>query len=152
MAADDFVAMKTPPPSAWNSYDTLPEPAGQPALLEFGAGPLSKLRGFVSRHAIAAGLDPARTVDLVLVVNEVASNSVLHGGGNGTLRIWQDDGQLVCEVSDSGYFYERLAGSKRPPPDQEGGRGLWLANQLCDLVQVRSLPHGTVVRLHTRLR
>ena len=27
-------------------------------------------------------------------------------------------------------------------------RGLWLANQLCDLVQIRTLPAGTVVRLH----
>ena len=29
-----------------------------------------------------------------------------------------------------------------------GGRGLWLANRLCDLVQVRSGEQGTVVRLH----
>ena len=31
------------------------------------------------------------------------------------------------------------------------GHGLWLANQVCDLVQVRSFPTGTVVRLHLRL-
>lgn len=105
----------------------------------------------MSRHAIAAGLDPARAVDLVLVVNEVASNSLLHGGGSGTLRIWQEDGQLVCDVFDAGRFDWPLAGGQCPAPDQEGGRGLWLANQLCDLVQVRSLPGGTVVRLRTHL-
>ena len=33
---------------------------------------------------------------------------------------------------------------------QPGGYGLWLANQLCDLVQIRSLPAGTAVRLHMR--
>ena len=26
--------------------------------------------------------------------------------------------------------------------------GLWLASHLCDLVQIRTLPEGTVVRLH----
>jgi anti-sigma regulatory factor (Ser/Thr protein kinase) len=31
-----------------------------------------------------------------------------------------------------------------------GGYGLWLANQVCDLVQVRSSPAGTTVRLHVR--
>jgi hypothetical protein len=31
-----------------------------------------------------------------------------------------------------------------------GSAGLWLANQLCDLVQIRSFAAGTVVRLHMR--
>ena len=35
--------------------------------------------------------------------------------------------------------------------DRAGGRGLWIANQLCDLVQVRSGAAGTTVRLHARL-
>jgi len=34
-----------------------------------------------------------------------------------------------------------------PPLSTEGGRGLWLANQLCDLVQIRSAASGTAVRL-----
>ena len=34
--------------------------------------------------------------------------------------------------------------------DDGGGWGLWLANQLCDLVQLRTLPDGNVVRLHLR--
>jgi hypothetical protein len=33
----------------------------------------------------------------------------------------------------------------------EGGRGVWLANQLCDLVQIRSAPRSTQVRLHITL-
>lgn len=28
------------------------------------------------------------------------------------------------------------------------GRGLWLANEMCDLVQIRSSAHGTVIRVH----
>jgi hypothetical protein len=41
-------------------------------------------------------------------------------------------------------------GRTPPSPDQRAGRGLWLANQLCDLVQIRSTEAGTVVRLHMR--
>ena len=36
-------------------------------------------------------------------------------------------------------------GRMAPTP---AARGLWLANRLCDLVQVRSGEQGTVVRLH----
>ena len=36
----------------------------------------------------------------------------------------------------------------QPVLDQPGGRGLWLANQLCDLVQVRTFELGNVVRIH----
>ena len=32
-----------------------------------------------------------------------------------------------------------------------GGKGLWLVNQLCDLVQARTSHAGTVARLHMRL-
>jgi hypothetical protein len=39
----------------------------------------------------------------------------------------------------------------RPAAHAAGRRGLWLANQLCDLVQIRTLPSGTVVRLHMRI-
>jgi len=29
-----------------------------------------------------------------------------------------------------------------------GGHGLWLVNQLCDLVQMRTFASGSVVRVH----
>ena len=45
---------------------------------------------------------------------------------------------------------EPLVGRERPA-GPAGGYGLWLANQLCDLVQVRSFPAGSVVRLHMRV-
>lgn len=102
-------------------------------------------------QAAAAGLDPARTADLVLAVDEVATNSLRHGGGRGTLRIWRDAGALVCEVRDAGRLEDPMAGRERPAAERDRGRGLWMVNQLCDLVQLRSFPDGAAVRVHLYL-
>ena len=129
----------------------LPDLPGPPAELGFGSGSLTGLRDLVSRHAAAAGLDSSRAADLVLAVDELATNSLRHGGGRGTLRIWRDDGTLVCEVRDAGRIENPMAGRERPPPERDGGRGLWMVNQLCDLVQLRSFPDGVTVRVHMYL-
>lgn len=73
-----------------------------------------------------------------------------HGGGRGTLRIWQEPARLYCQVDDDGRITNPLVGRLRPDPDQLGGRGLWLANQACDLVQIRSTEAGTSVRVHIK--
>jgi anti-sigma regulatory factor (Ser/Thr protein kinase) len=130
-------------------YDRpLPEPPALRATLVFDIHGLPSIRRLVSREAARAGFTTRPIADLVLAVNEVATNSVQHGGGSGTLRIWRDGGVLVCEVRDRGHLDDPLADRRRPSPGQEGGRGLWLANQLCDLVQLRSFSSGTTVRLH----
>jgi anti-sigma regulatory factor (Ser/Thr protein kinase) len=108
---------------------------------------LGELRGYLAEHARCAGLDAARASDLVLAASEVATNSVLHGGGSGTLRVWRDDGCIGCDIRDEGRIDEPLVGRQRPDADQLSGRGIWLANQLCDLVQIRSAPTGSIVRL-----
>jgi anti-sigma regulatory factor (Ser/Thr protein kinase) len=104
------------------------------------------------RHDLAdlaryVGLSASQSEDLVLAASEIVTNSVRHGGGEGTLLAWIDGDSVVCEISDRGHITDPLVGRRRPPADEEGGRGLWLAHQLCDLVQVRSDPEGTVVRL-----
>jgi anti-sigma regulatory factor (Ser/Thr protein kinase) len=126
----------------------LPEPLGEPPEFSFGTGPMGGLRRLVARHALDAGLSSAKTSDLVLAVTEVAGNSLKHGGGEGVLRVWQDPATLYCEVRDQGYIRHPLVGREKPEPDTESGRGLWLVNQVCDLVQVRTNESGTVVRLH----
>jgi anti-sigma regulatory factor (Ser/Thr protein kinase) len=83
----------------------------------------------------------------VLAVHELATNSVRHGGGRGTCRLWRDGAALVCEVSDRGWITDPQAGRRRPAADQPGGRGLWLVHQLCDAVELRTSPSGTVVRV-----
>jgi anti-sigma regulatory factor (Ser/Thr protein kinase) len=132
--------------------EPLPEPDGRPDEMAFGERDLTVVRDFVARHAVDVGFDAEQTAELVLAVDECATNSLLHADGGGVLRIWQTQTALICEVRDQGRIRDPLVGRERPTPDQEGGFGLWLANQLCDLVQVRSFPTGSVVRLHLSRR
>jgi anti-sigma regulatory factor (Ser/Thr protein kinase) len=109
---------------------------------------IRQLRALVAERAASLGIGPDRGLDLAMAVHEIAVNSLRHGGGHGTLRIWSDEASLVCEVRDGGHIREPLVGRVRPDPRQVSGRGVWLANQLCDLVQIRSSAAGTQVRLH----
>lgn len=141
-----------PPPEAPGPFDgPLPEPSPVPDELAFGPGDLGEVRGLAYRQAMNAALEAARTSSLVLAVNELATNSVRHAGGRGTLRVWREPDALVCEVRDHGHFDSPLVGRERPEPLLLEGRGLWLVNQVCDLVQIRSSADGTVVRVRMDL-
>jgi anti-sigma regulatory factor (Ser/Thr protein kinase) len=131
--------------------EPLPEPASTPRELQFDGDALPVLRRFVSGLGASAGLEPDRVGDLVLALNEVATNSVRHGGGRGLLRVWREPDRLIGEVHDEGTIEDPLVGRSLPGADALTGHGLWIANQTCDLVQVRSFADGTVVRLHMRL-
>ena len=109
------------------------------------------LRAMVGERAQRLGIGGDRAADLVLAVHEIAVNSLRHGGGRGTLRLWVDDAALVCEITDRGHIEQPLIGRVRPTSEQLSGRGVWLANQLCDLVQIRSSAAGTTVRMHAAL-
>lgn len=128
--------------------DPLREPSRTPVELRFGPRELGQIRETVGRATRDAGLDDARADDLVVAVNEVATNSLRHGADQGRLRVWEEPHAVICEVSDNGCIDDPLADRRRPAPDAAGGRGLWIANGLCDLVQIRSSDSGTVVRLH----
>ena len=124
------------------------EPGTRPAHLRFGHHGLADVRRFVASTSRARGLPPARLADLVVAVNELATNTVCHGGGAGTVRMWEEGDSVVCEVSDAGHIAEALVGRRPPDAYGEDGRGLWMVHQLCDLVEMRSTAAGTVVRVH----
>jgi anti-sigma regulatory factor (Ser/Thr protein kinase) len=117
------------------------------AGFEFGRADLAEVRRRVEESAEAVGISPLDVAALVVAASELAANSVAHGGGCGTLRIWTEPGRLLIEIQDGGRIENQLAGRVRPLTTQQGGRGLWMANQLCDLVQIRSGEDGTAVRL-----
>jgi anti-sigma regulatory factor (Ser/Thr protein kinase) len=130
----------------------LPDPRGVAHRLEVGSGGgVDTARRSVQRWALQAGVGPVRADDLALAVHEVVVNSILHGGGSGLLQVWHEDDAFVCEVRDHGTLDNPLAGRSHPADEHVHGRGLWMVNQLCDLVQIRSTSEGTVVRLLTWL-
>jgi anti-sigma regulatory factor (Ser/Thr protein kinase) len=149
-ASHDSATFRDLPAIAAPFAEPLPEPPPGADRLPFASGTLAAVRRLVTLRAEGAGFPAARTGDLVLAVNEVATNSLRHGGGGGVLRIWQAADALICEITDGGRIADPLAGRRRPVSGQSGGHGLWLCNQICDLVQLRSLAAGSVVRLHTR--
>lgn len=119
--------------------------------MAFSREDLAEVRRLVERLADACGLRGPRCGDLVLAVDEAAANSVRHGAGRGSFLGWEQDGTIVCEIADRGSFGDVMAGRRTPASGATSGYGLWLANQLCDLVQIRSLAGGSVVRLHMRI-
>lgn len=128
-----------------------PAPAGEVRELAFDVRALACLRHAIAGWAGEEILDSGSAEDLVLAVNELASNSVRHGGGRGTLRYWREAQALVCEVHDAGHIEDPYVGRTRPGPDAHSGRGLWLVDQLCDEMQIRSSRAGTVVRVLKRV-
>jgi anti-sigma regulatory factor (Ser/Thr protein kinase) len=110
------------------------------------------VRGFALAAGLRAGLSRSRITDLVLAIGELAGNTLLHTDGTGTATIWATDEEVIGQIHDSGQITDRLAGTLRPDPTAPGTRrGLWLVHQVSDLVQVRSGPAGTTIRVHLRL-
>ncbi|MER7923102.1 anti-sigma factor RsbA family regulatory protein [Streptomyces sp. NPDC096057] len=127
--------------------EPLPHPPGA-ASVAFDAGELPKSRYFAVQEAERLGLAGIRLQDLTLAVAELTTNSVVHGGGSGTLRIWAEDERIVCEVRDQGQFKDALAGRRPASRDQPGGRGLLLVHHVADLVRVHTAPDGTTIRFY----
>jgi serine/threonine-protein kinase RsbW len=126
--------------------------APPPPLLseKFDQQLLTGLRHTVARQAAKAGLAGQRLDDFVLAVNEMMTNAVRYAGGGGILTLWGDDDRLECEVADEGPGIPAASlrtGHERPSTFAVSGRGLWLAQRLCDRVTIDTGPQGTVIRL-----
>ena len=119
--------------------------------LVFGLADLSDLRRLVKTRAMDSGLSTRRATDLAFACNEIATNAILHGRPPASLRIWRGDGQIVCEVADTGGgINDPAAGRVAPAADEPGGRGLWMARQLCDRLEIRDAI-GCKVSLQARV-
>jgi anti-sigma regulatory factor (Ser/Thr protein kinase) len=133
---------REPPPTAPNLFDRV-----------FGRDDITVVRHQISDSLSAVGFTGDRLHAFVLAVNEVITNVVLHAGGHGRIVLCTDGGSAWCTVTDSG------PGIPRPyltPPDvpetfEVGGRGIWLAYQLCDEVTMATGPIGTAIGLRMAL-
>ena len=112
---------------------------------------LVAIRAVVHRYALLAGLTEARAIDLTLAVSEVAANTVKHAKSPGSLNIWYDSKEIVCQIHDEGVITDPMAGRREPSLDAGGGHGLWIVNQVCDQVEIQSDETGTTIRLHMNL-
>jgi anti-sigma regulatory factor (Ser/Thr protein kinase) len=123
-----------------------PAPSGETVLDQrFDGDDLFALRSAIVAHA-AALVDEDTAEEMVLVAHELVTNAVRHGGGTGRLRMWAAGGRLWCEVSDQGpgLADPAFAGTRLPDPTVPGGRGLWIARTMSDLI-IGTGPGGTTV-------
>jgi anti-sigma regulatory factor (Ser/Thr protein kinase) len=130
----------TDPAGLIDAYNVpLPPPPVTAEEHNFSVGTLAHMRKLVS--AYATWLRREQIEDLVLAVNELATNSILHASGRGVLRMWREGDTVVCEVSDSGRGF---------PPSFTGlsGFGIVMVNLLCDLVRTHTSHSGTTVRVY----
>lgn len=130
---DDLLAADLPGPPETAEELALPADSGVVAAL-------------VTGHAAVADLGAERTWALSVAAQESAGCI----GAGGTLRVWAEPSAMVCELHDPRALDDPLAGRRPPGPDRPDPLGLWLANQVCDLVQVRTGPDGTSVRMVNR--
>ncbi len=129
----------------------LPSPPPDADVVEYRSD-LRQVRAMVTAAGERAGLAAAQVTDLMIAVSEVAANTLRHTRTGGVALAWRADGEVLCQVNDTGDISDPLAGLHRPPPGEPGGQGLWLVNQVCDLVEVRSTAAGTSVRMHMRIQ
>jgi phosphoserine phosphatase RsbU/P len=127
---------------------------------------LSPIRDYVKEAAASAGLDHTATYNLLLAVDEIATNVVLHGyeeaglQGNISVAAARQDDSLVIQLSDSGKSYDPFA--HRTPDDAGlckelsdrpiGGLGIMLAKDGVDDLQYESTDKGNVHRFVVRLK
>jgi anti-sigma regulatory factor (Ser/Thr protein kinase) len=154
---DSVIPSVRPAPGAESALSSAPPapPAGDPELLDrrFGRDEIAVLRREVYGRLTAAGLGGERLQGFVLAVNEVLTNVVLHAGGQGRAVLWLAGGSVWCAVSDGGPGIPARYLRRPEVPDtfDTGGRGIWLAHQLCDEVTVATGPIGTTIGLRIAL-
>jgi len=108
---------------------------------------LPHIRSHTRRWLAPLALNDDTEQDLVLAVNEAASNAIEHAylapgpADRLTVSFWTGPHQLYVEVADHGRW-------RRPNADPgHRGRGILLMQQLAESVSIQKSPDGTRVRL-----
>ncbi|GAA4964681.1 sensor histidine kinase [Actinoplanes utahensis] len=112
---------------------------------------LSRLRALLNAWAGDNGFAEESADDLVVTAVEIASNALCHAATPVRVRAWRHDDTLVVQCDDTaGIPIPATAGYHRPDTTGAlpGGRGLWLARQLADVVLIDSHAGRTSIRLH----
>lgn len=135
------------PTVLWRALGHLPGPPATAERLPVSTSMLGRLRGQARDYAEQVGLGGIRTTDLMIVVTELATNSIRYAATAGSAALWTHGRAVLAQFSDDGVITDPLVGRLAPDVHALGGRGLWLVNQVCDLVQIYSDATGTEIRI-----
>ena len=129
-----------------------PDPleATQPTLESDGLTDLAMLRHDIRTALAGAALSAEAVDDLVLAISELVTNAVVHGQPPVRVRLWSTSNRLLCTITDQGPGFDDPFAGYLPAGGNylaHGGRGLWLARQLCDRLDTYRTPEGFTVSL-----
>ncbi|MFI6484731.1 ATP-binding protein [Nonomuraea sp. NPDC050663] len=114
--------------------------------LAFRLADLPRVRQLTEESARRLGLAEAVIEDVVIAVNEVATNAVTHGEHHtAQLRLWIEEGSLLVEVHDTGSWTPPE--DRRPGPYATNGMGLWVARLLATEISFTSGSEGSAVTM-----
>lgn len=118
----DFLAGLLAPDPTWRLPDTvLVDPTVRAARLA------------AKDAAVRASLSEHQRDTLALAVSELVANALSHGAPPVTVETWIGERHIDVAVTDGGDGpSDPFVGLLRPPPDAEGGFGLWIVHQVCD--------------------
>jgi anti-sigma regulatory factor (Ser/Thr protein kinase) len=127
----------------------LPAPPADAQILGYKTS-LREVRDLVARHGTALSVAADRITNLIIAAGEITANTLRHTSAGGKFWVWHTGEEIICQVQDQGWIADPLAGRRRHSPE-DSGHGLWVVNQMCDLVEIRtSQAAGTIIRLHMR--
>ena len=143
-------------PDHLSPQEVLPRsPAPAPMVLgppdvrcTFGAWRCTRCGRASSTSLLAAGFGRDRAEDVVLAVNEVATNAVEHGAGRRRgLPVARPPTASCARCTTGACWATRCPGCRRRTRPNRAGAGVWIARQLCDSLHVWADAGGTHVRL-----
>ncbi|MGY0234246.1 ATP-binding protein [Longispora urticae] len=107
---------------------------------------LRRVRAAVGRFAASVGVGAVRLGMVAVVVAELSTNAVRHGGGLGWCRAWYRRGRLFVQVSNPARGrIDPVAGHVGPPLLSEGGRGLWMVRMFAERLLILPNISGTTI-------
>jgi anti-sigma regulatory factor (Ser/Thr protein kinase) len=109
---------------------------------------LAQLRRGLRSWGAAMALSERDTDDIVIAVDEIATNALEHGEPPARVRAWSTTDAVFIRVDDQGRIgIPATTGYVRPPTEARRGRGIWMARHLADVLTTHNSPAGTMVAM-----
>jgi anti-sigma regulatory factor (Ser/Thr protein kinase) len=109
-------------------------------------------RSGTARHALDLlddDLAPGMIDRARLIVSELTTNAIIHGGGRADIRYWREPDAIFIEVADDGPGIDDPVAILRPPSLPVRGVGLWASHiEATRLHLAARRPHGTIATAH----